>query len=236
MSISTRSCYGLNNLKFPLIFFIFAPVPCFQCRNKPATIKCYTCRPSQGSDIEKLCYRCDAEIHSSDIGSHSHNKEFIPFTGKRENILFYLFPLEMKSNRAKDLPAGFTNSSLRFFETNDRKPKPNANNAKREIMQKINDLSEKFSGRTVYNTGEYQSKASKSENWAKNYAREKQKNEESSIKTQSAQTQTPLPKKDNKREGELHKEIAELHAELAKQKDTLEEKRRVHEEKVKKII
>lgn len=83
MSISTRSCYGFfNDFKFSSLFF-YVIVPCFHCKSKPATIKCFTCRPSQGSDIEKLCYRCDSEIHSSDIGSHSHNKEFIPFTGKR---------------------------------------------------------------------------------------------------------------------------------------------------------
>ena len=140
----------------------------------------------------------------------------------------------MKSNKAKDFPAQFANSSLRFFETNDKKPKPNA---KSEIMQKINDLSEKFSGRTGYNMNEYQSKPSESENWTKNwaktsYARENQKNEEIQIKSQSAQIQTPIPNKDNKQERELQRELEDLAAELAKQKHILEEKRRVHDEKV----
>ena len=135
----------------------------------------------------------------------------------------------MKSNKARDFPAQFANSSLRFFETNDKKPKPNA---KSEIMQKINDLSEKLSGRTVYNLPEYQSKPSESENLTRTYIREKQRNEEIQIKTQSVQIQTPIPNKDNKQERELQREVEDLASELAKQRHILEEKRRVHDEKV----
>lgn len=139
----------------------------------------------------------------------------------------------MKSNKAKDFPAQFSNSSLRFFETTDKKPKPNA---KSDIMQKINDLSEKLAGRTVYNMSEYQSKPSESESWSRNYVRENQKNEEVQIKNQSVQIQTPIPNKDNKQERELQREVEELVSELAKQKHILEEKRRVHDEKVKKKL
>jgi len=148
----------------------------------------------------------------------------------------------MKSNKAKDIPSSFSNSSLRFFEQNEKKPKTNA---KKEIMQKINDLSERFAGKTFNNNmTDYQARSYESENWMKNnYLREKQKAEEilvskrenDMMKSQTTQTQTQTPiinKTDNKLEREMQNEIEQLNGELERQKRILSEKRKTHEEKV----
>lgn len=52
-------------------------IKCNECNVKPATIKCFECKP-YGTSMPKMCYTCDSSIHSKD-DKLNHNKEIIPY-------------------------------------------------------------------------------------------------------------------------------------------------------------